>query len=1196
MAQRVNGITHILLSFSVLALLSACGGSSTQPTVDNSNPPTGGNPNPPSNPGTPNEPTNPGTGDPGTPNEPSNPGTGDPGTPNEPSNPGTGDPGTPNEPSFGEQATATADTDVLTSTRTTVYNLDSPALGAGGWKPTALLETGNVAASSPRVAFDRSGDGFAVWAQGSDLMASRYDAASAAWGNAVVLDNSNEAVFQARIAVDRASGNAIAVWTQSDGVAASLHASRFNTLTYTWSAAELLEAAADEVDINEDNSNVAVNGSHAAVTWLQDDGAALSIYLSRLVSGSWTAPVLVENSSAAGQLPKVAIDPNGNVTIAWRQFDGSGFRINTRRWDNTAQAFDAVLPMNLNGDRQPVLQFDAVGNGFLLWRAGPIARRFDSTTGQWSAEFELRNPGATSDAGDISVDDSGNAMAVWVETDVATRYIYSRRYNAAAGSWADAELLETASGVAQPTVSMSGDDAVVSWLRHNASSVDDVYSIKQTDGVWGTARLLETRDSAGAAVTSTINAAGNAAVVWAQADDSNVSIYEARYLSPNIVVAAGDTWQALANELYQANSFAAGAALQAAMGGMTLTEGMVLTGFPATLTVTVTVPGFYTVLATDTWAHVASTVYGVTDTAAIAVLRAALGNPTLSAGLQLVVPSSFQYVTSANFSAPLDWSRVNTTATEHYQLDDSMLTVPLADWSTPQKLEANDDDAATGPSVMYDAQGNGMAVWSEGSDVIARRYTAAAGWSAPTVLDANTNTASLSRVFVDRTSGNAVAAWVQSDGVALSVYVSTYEANTNTWSAALLLDASDDEVSFVWGPAVARSGEHAAVTWIQSNGGLDHTYMSRLVAGTWTAALRIDTGAGQCMQTEAAVDANGNVTVSWRQLDPGTGFHINTRRWDNTALAYGPVMRMNADGDRQGKLGMDAQGNAVLMWRGFGIQVRHYDVTTGQWSAQQALSNDPGAGTAALSVSASGDALAAWPETLGGVSTIYASYYDASADTWSVATAIADNINIYRVSVSLVGNSGVVGIVSDSGSVSGEDVYAVRLQDGVWGAATLLETLPNPASEVNVHIDASNTATVMWVQIDDAAPSIFTAYSNSTPYYLVPAAATWQSLASTLYNAVSAAAAAALEAVMAPTTLSTGLHLQGLPATLVVTPTVPTYYLVQSGDTWQSIALALYGTSRSEASTALWNYLGQPTLTVGQMLAIPSQLDYAIEE
>jgi hypothetical protein len=53
---------------------------------------------------------------------------------------------------------------------------------------------------------------------------------------------------------------------------------------------------------------------------------------------------------------------------------------------------------------------------------------------------------------------------------------------------------------------------------------------------------------------------------------------------------------------------------------------------------------------------------------------------------------------------------------------------------------------------------------------------------------------------------------------------------------------------------------------------------------------------------------------------------------------------------------------------------------------------------------------------------------------------------------------------------------------------------------------------------------------------------------------------------------------------------------VQSGDTWQSVTLALYGTNRSEASAALWNRLGRPALTVGQSLVIPSELAYTIGE
>src|SRR3990170_3007354 len=113
------------------------------------------------------------------------------------------------------------------------------------------------------------------------------------------------------------------------------------------------------------------------------------------------------------------------------------------------------------------------------------------------------------------------------------------------------------------------------------------------------------------------------------------------------------------------------------------------------------------------------------------------------------------------------------------------------------------------------------------------------------------------------------------------------------------------------------------------------------------------------MQAELGVDASGNVTVSWRQLETGFGFHIYTKRWDNTALTYGPVMSMNGVGDRQAKIGLDAQGDAVLMWRGNGIHVRHYDVTTGQWSAQQALSAAGGGAPASLSVPGGGEGGAA---------------------------------------------------------------------------------------------------------------------------------------------------------------------------------------------------------------------------------------------
>jgi hypothetical protein len=128
------------------------------------------------------------------------------------------------------------------------------------------------------------------------------------------------------------------------------------------------------------------------------------------------------------------------------------------------------------------------------------------------------------------------------------------------------------------------------------------------------------------------------------------------------------------------------------------------------------------------------------------------------------------------------------------------------------------------------------------------------------------------------------------------------------------------------------------------------------------------------------------------------------------------------------------------------------------------------------------------------------------------------------------------------------------------------------------------------------ATYVFHSVSNATPYYNVPAGATWRSVAAALYDVDSDAAGQALQAAMSNTPLSTGLHLQGMPATLAVNPPVPTHYIVRSGDTWASITLALYGTNATQAATALQAYLNNPTLTVGAMLYIPSELNYSVPE
>ncbi|SFH05524.1 YD repeat-containing protein, partial [Duganella sp. CF458] len=112
------------------------------------------------------------------------------------------------------------------------------------------------------------------------------------------------------------------------------------------------------------------------------------------------------------------------------------------------------------------------------------------------------------------------------------------------------------------------------------------------------------------------------------------------------------------------------------------------------------------------------------------------------------------------------------------------------------------------------------------------------------------------------------------------------------------------------------------------------------------------------------------------------------------------------------------------------------------------------------------------------------------------------------------------------------------------------------------------------------------------PYYRIKEGDTWASLAKKLYD--TSAAASALQAFVAPQELVVGGKLTGLPSYLhyQVTQVVPDYYVIQSGDSWDNLTLKLYGTSDPNAVQELKTRTGGPYLTPGQRLTPPASLTY----
>ena len=553
-----------------------------------------------------------------------------------------------------------ANSAVLSTTDTQNYALNTAALTSGGtaaWSGPTVMESSSTGAASPRVAFDDTGNGFMVWREGGNLYARRYTRANDTWAAQVALDSLSGTVSVPVLAIDNV-GNALAAWVQNDGTTTSLYARRYDVGTGSWGTTATLESSAMPMPTTYGTASAAINGSYAAVAFMQAnvaDGSSNCVFAAHLNGGVWTTSGWLDPYAPTATRPTVAIDNQGNATVVFQQSDGQESILQSRfTMSSGAWSTGVLLESSSAISSEAKIAFDANGNGFAVWAQGPdvVARRYTRATNTWSSPITIDSRADWIFNPSLAVDAAGNALVAWAQSDGTATSAYAARFDAGSGTWSAPQLLETAAGGVGNSdggiiASINGSYAAVVW-RQSSGSVTSAYAARYAGGTWSSAVALEADESTNIANAEiAIDSQGNISTVWQQSDGTAVSIYHNRYGNSGgpayYLIPASATWQSVANTLYSVNSTAAGAALQTAMGNPALTAGNQLTALPSTLSVTTSVPAYYTVQAGNTWATITQTVYGTSDANALAALQAALGNPTLTTGLRLTVPSSLTY-------------------------------------------------------------------------------------------------------------------------------------------------------------------------------------------------------------------------------------------------------------------------------------------------------------------------------------------------------------------------------------------------------------------------------------------------------------------------------------------------------------------------------------------------------------------------
>lgn len=394
---------------------------------------------------------------------------------------------------FDASGNALAVWDQFDGTRKSIYANRYTA--GSGWGVATILETDDTGdALDPQLAFDANGNALAVWYQydgtHNNVYSNRYTAGKG-WGVAVLVSNTIPVVGGAinpRIAID-AAGNVLTVWTQYDGSTFNIWANRYSAATAQWGIATRVETA------NAGTAawpQIAVDRSgNALAVWMQSDGTRLNIWANRYTASgnSWGTDMLIETDNASDALlPQIAIDANGNALAVWEQSDGTRYNVWANRYtagSNSWSTATLIEADNAGNALDPQIAIDAHGNALAIWkqydgsRDHVWANRFTAGSSSWGTATLVESDN-TGDASypQITFDANGNALAVWAKHDGRRFNIWANRYVANSNSWRTATLVETdnAGDATNPQVAIDANGNALAIWEQSDSAVYNIWA------------------------------------------------------------------------------------------------------------------------------------------------------------------------------------------------------------------------------------------------------------------------------------------------------------------------------------------------------------------------------------------------------------------------------------------------------------------------------------------------------------------------------------------------------------------------------------------------------------------------------------------------------------------------------------------------------------------------------------------------
>lgn len=331
------------------------------------------------------------------------------------------------------------------------------------WTSPTAISTSLTDASDPHVVVDSNGNATAVWVENSVIKASSLPFGGS-WGAPVTLSNILNTALDPKIAVDGSgnitalwientqiesanlpfggswtaetspisgsgattpvlavdsSGNAVAIWERSGFIESSTR------ISGTWSLVSVLSSS------NSSNPHIAISSFGTAIAAWHSIVSGLDVIVTDIltISGNtWAATKNVFTATADyfHNYPKIAIDSNGNASVAWYRYN----LLNVNSFENVqflasslpqgASAWTTPTVLSVPGIRNPAdlsanISYDVSGNVLAVWTNSFDGLNFSMESSQklfgapWKRPIDLQPPSLYSFAFDLSVA-SGTAL------------------------------------------------------------------------------------------------------------------------------------------------------------------------------------------------------------------------------------------------------------------------------------------------------------------------------------------------------------------------------------------------------------------------------------------------------------------------------------------------------------------------------------------------------------------------------------------------------------------------------------------------------------------------------------------------------------------------------------------------------------------------------------------------------------------